>query len=496
MKNAELLPAQSRTSTSKATPKQASQTNPYKMSTWTPKSKPANESMFADRRELVKKWFTNWSDKQKKAVLKDLLDITDVNFKQHIFESVKERHPYPEGIDFTKILKNDLSVKIFSYLSPKDLSNCSLVSHHWKNISEDDRIWYYHCKKNNWNLQKPGNKYERATWKRLYSSMMFQTYQAAQYFQPNGFNMTQDQMMLLNNRFSAQNLGAMQNTQMVLNQQMQGQNQTFPNNGRPTNMANNALTHSGMVANSSNYALLHQLNQQMTPRNDFTMNPQTFPPGMGGFRPDTAQTSSSTLSPNQTLRPSTGASSRQSRSSRATNAEKFKNQKERLNQTNTLSDRPTSSRASSITRKGRVKTADLENRPAWRANDKKPIDTRRKNYDLNDSFINSRPPSRSSVVSGKEIQSKVDCFRPGSRSGSLRRKKKDSGSNQGQNQGQNHPEVLSVHSPEVPNVNTNMNMTLPPPGPNFTQQQMMQNMQFMNQMGNMNWVRVIYLSKS
>merc|ERR1719350_1539613 len=50
--------------------------------------------------------------------------------------------------------------------------------------------------------------------------------------------------------------------------------QTFPSN-RPPNMSQNALTNSGMIANSSNYALLQQLNMNMTPRNQDFSRPTT-----------------------------------------------------------------------------------------------------------------------------------------------------------------------------------------------------------------------------
>ena len=129
------------------------------MSSWTPtSSKIANENMFNDRRELIKKWFTNWSDKQKKLVFKDLFDLTDTNFHKHVHETVLERHPFPEGLDFTRILPKNLSMKIFSYLGAKDLCECGLVSGYWKNISEEDELWKPMCMKENWMLQRePGS---------------------------------------------------------------------------------------------------------------------------------------------------------------------------------------------------------------------------------------------------------------------------------------------------------------------------------------------------
>ena len=462
MKNAELLPAQRSTQPRPASRSASSKNdNPYKMSTWTPKSKPANDSMFSDRRELIKKWFGSWSDSQKRAVVKDILDHsqTDVNFQKFVHQQVKSRHPFPEGFDFTTILKKDLSLKIFSYLSPKDLSNASLACSHWRELAEDDRLWYRHCQRNNWQLQKPQSRYERATWKRLYSSMMFQTFQAAQAFQPQGFmqpQMTQDQLMLLNNRFTQQaSLRPSSNNGMpMMSPQAPGNNSSFPNN-RPPNMVNNPLTNSGMIANSTNYALLQQLNMQMTPRQnqppDQTnqLYPQQF-----DQRPGTASTAINS-------RPGTQRSSRPT--SKAS-----------------LANRP-NSRNSSLTRKGRVKNSDLENRPAWKSNDKKPIDTRRKNYDLNESFLNSRPatPKNSKM---DHVQGKVSTFRPGSRPGSMR-KKRPSGSKENAQTNAAEPkpltpnpnlppnpqtQILNVHSPDLNFNQFAMN-------PNFGMQQTMIN---------------------
>ena len=67
--------------------------NPYKMSGWTPtSSRAANENMFNDRRELLKKWFSGWSSKQKQLVLKDMLDSADVHFHKHVHDTVLARH--------------------------------------------------------------------------------------------------------------------------------------------------------------------------------------------------------------------------------------------------------------------------------------------------------------------------------------------------------------------------------------------------------------------
>ena len=374
--------------------------NPYKMSAWTPRTHSANTAMFADRRELVKKWFNNWSDKQKKLLIKDILDNSDVKLHQHIHQEVKARHPFPEGIDFTRILPRNLSLKIFKYLKPSELCQASLVSHQWKEIAENEEIWFNFCRLNNWNLQKPASKYERAVWKRLYSSMMFQTFQAANYYQPNGYNMTQDQLMLLNNRFQNMNsrpgssMGTMSppNPFMVNNMQHPplgfSNNQTFPSN-RPPMIGQNPLTNSGMIATSSNYALLHQLNlQSMTPRNNNNNN-SARPGTASTLQPVALESSRSKISQNQNYQ----ETDRQSRASRPSTKNSLRR-----------SSRPVS-RSGSLTRKGRVRDGSLDNRPAWKSNDKKALDTRRKHYDLNESFLSNRPPTPKQYDA---VQSKIN----------------------------------------------------------------------------------------
>ena len=100
-------------------------------------------------------------------------------------DQLKARHPFPEGIDFTTVLPRWMSIRIFSYLDPSSLSKCSLVSHAWKNITEDDSLWAVHCIERNWMLQSQPSKYERATFKRLFSTMNYQTQSTKNYWNAN-----------------------------------------------------------------------------------------------------------------------------------------------------------------------------------------------------------------------------------------------------------------------------------------------------------------------
>merc|ERR1712066_286193 len=179
------------------------------------------------------------------------------------------------------------------------------------------------CLRENWMLQREPGKYERASYKRLYSSMHFQQTQTKQYFQPNGFNLTQQQMALLN--------------------------QTGMNGGGMGGL--NPLTMSTMMDQSSNFALLQQLNNQING---------------SGSRPTTGSTVVEKL---DLERPS----SKQSMRSRQNSAR--------------------SSRLGTARKKNKQRLGTELKQPPWKGNDRKPRDTRRKNYDLNESFLTNRPAS-------------------------------------------------------------------------------------------------------
>lgn len=48
-------------------------------------------------------------------------------------------------IDFIKELPIELSLRVLSFLDARSLTDCAKVSHAWKEIADDDRLWYRMC---------------------------------------------------------------------------------------------------------------------------------------------------------------------------------------------------------------------------------------------------------------------------------------------------------------------------------------------------------------
>jgi hypothetical protein len=75
--------------------------------------------------------FSMWSDKQRKWFLLSLLSRCRPPQLYYVQDFLDENKIY-KARDFTQCLPKYLSLYIFSFLSPRDLSRCSTVSSHWK----------------------------------------------------------------------------------------------------------------------------------------------------------------------------------------------------------------------------------------------------------------------------------------------------------------------------------------------------------------------------
>lgn len=73
-----------------------------------------------------------------------------------------------ERRDFTRVLPSNLTERIFSFLSPQDLSRCAQVSSHWKTLSERDDVWKPKCLKLGWYLPYEPAHREVGAWKAHY----------------------------------------------------------------------------------------------------------------------------------------------------------------------------------------------------------------------------------------------------------------------------------------------------------------------------------------
>ncbi|XP_070209784.1 F-box only protein 16-like [Littorina saxatilis] len=100
-------------------------------SAWTPLSnEEANNRIFEERRGLVSKWYQNWSDKQRRRVLEDLLTHSRRRQLELARDIVHDRVPPPRS-DFTRVLPRVISLYIFSFLDPTSLSRASQVRWKW-----------------------------------------------------------------------------------------------------------------------------------------------------------------------------------------------------------------------------------------------------------------------------------------------------------------------------------------------------------------------------
>ena len=83
-----------------------------------------------------------WNDKQRKWFLLNILSRCRPPQLCYI-EDVFNTHGIYERKDFTTVLPKHLSLRIFSFLSAKDLSRCAQVSSHWKFLSEQVSLFLF-----------------------------------------------------------------------------------------------------------------------------------------------------------------------------------------------------------------------------------------------------------------------------------------------------------------------------------------------------------------
>lgn len=86
--------------------------------------------------------FSGSNDKLRKLILEGFLE--KCCFPQLSFIASKVLKLIK--IDFISALPEELALKILSYLDCKSLCQCSKVSRRWKQLSDDDRVWYIMCK--------------------------------------------------------------------------------------------------------------------------------------------------------------------------------------------------------------------------------------------------------------------------------------------------------------------------------------------------------------
>ncbi|XP_074540995.1 F-box only protein 16 [Halichoeres trimaculatus] len=138
------------------------------MSTWTPLNHlPSNSKVFGERRNLLAKWFAQWSDSQRRAVLQDFVKSCSEDQLLFLSLSVSKRLPL-QATDFTCLLPRALSLFLFSFLDPRSLCRCAQVSWHWRSIVELDQLWRPKCERLGWYVSFAPTPLEQGVWKRLY----------------------------------------------------------------------------------------------------------------------------------------------------------------------------------------------------------------------------------------------------------------------------------------------------------------------------------------
>ncbi|KAG7244264.1 hypothetical protein INR49_004402 [Caranx melampygus] len=143
-----------------------------KLSAWTPLNHPvANSKVFEERRTLLAKWFDRWSDRQRRAVLQDLVLSCSVEQLRFLSVSVSRQLPL-QAADFTCLLPRALCLYLFSFLDPRSLCRCAQVYTKselaLEGIVELDQLWMPKCLRLGWCISFSPTILEQGVWKRHY----------------------------------------------------------------------------------------------------------------------------------------------------------------------------------------------------------------------------------------------------------------------------------------------------------------------------------------
>ncbi|KAF7637313.1 hypothetical protein Mgra_00003281 [Meloidogyne graminicola] len=128
----------------------------------------------------IKEWlslFENMSESSQLEALNSLIP----NCKQY---QIRHLHnlitPYFQ-IDFIKLLPKELSIKVLSFLSPKDLVLAASISRTWRNLAEDHILWMKKCLQYNIKELFPPNLGRRESWA-LFSADLVDSPQESPYY--------------------------------------------------------------------------------------------------------------------------------------------------------------------------------------------------------------------------------------------------------------------------------------------------------------------------
>ncbi|ORZ12353.1 WD40-repeat-containing domain protein [Absidia repens] len=96
-----------------------------------------------DRAAITHVWslFSSAPKKQRDLILKGILSVCCMPQLSFIYESLQPLL----RIDFVSIFPKHVNFKIFGYLDAVSLCQAAQVSHAWKFIADDERLWYIMC---------------------------------------------------------------------------------------------------------------------------------------------------------------------------------------------------------------------------------------------------------------------------------------------------------------------------------------------------------------
>ncbi|KAK3726186.1 hypothetical protein RRG08_031513 [Elysia crispata] len=135
-------------------------------STWTPLSdSDTNNKIFEERKNLVAKWFSKWTDDQRRKMFDELVALSRRKQLEHARELIDSRVPCHKD-DFTRYLPRVITLYILSFLDAHSLCQCARVCWYWRYLSELDQLWMPKCVHFGWYLSFIPSPYENGVWKR------------------------------------------------------------------------------------------------------------------------------------------------------------------------------------------------------------------------------------------------------------------------------------------------------------------------------------------
>ena len=108
-----------------------------------------------------------WTDSQRRRFLEFILQRSREKQMRFAHTWLCQRVTL-RNVDFTRCLPRFLSLYIFSFLDPRSLSRCALVSWHWRFLSEQDCVWIPKCLRRGWYLPYAPSEREYGAWKYHY----------------------------------------------------------------------------------------------------------------------------------------------------------------------------------------------------------------------------------------------------------------------------------------------------------------------------------------